>query len=272
MSESLAHELFVINLSPTHIQKVVTNNNASANSKFESAQDITNLVGGYSMAFKSFPIALSYFAQYTQIQEFGFTELTSLSSDLRSTSVSRGKVSRLTAGISISGHANYDSYTLGYNLKLRPITLFNKNTSNVTSYIRGETVPTDYRVEESKSEINFTDSQQNSMSIGHAFREGIHEFITDSQFVEKQAHSKSYQFSQSFGYRMSAKSGHQFLCGINHGLGGDVTYFGQNIYTSAGYSWDTRANRTTFGLFYHRSNFDQEITSAGITFGSEFSY
>lgn len=272
MSESLAHELFVMNLSPSHIQKVMTNNTATANSSFESSLDITNLVGGYSMAFKSFPIALSYFAQFTQIQEFGFNQLTSLAGDLRTSSVSRGKINRLTAGISVSGHTDFDSYTLGYNLKVRPLTLLNKNSTNVTSYIRGENAPTDYRVEESKSEINFTDTQQNAMSIGHAFRTGIHEFLTDSQFVEKLAQSNSYQFSQSFGYRMSTKSGHQFLCGLNHGFGGDVTYFGQNIYTSVGYSWNNRANRSTFGLFYHRSNFDQEITSAGLSFGSEFTY
>jgi hypothetical protein len=272
MSESLAHEIFVINLTPTRLQTLRSVEEATFRENYEATQDKNVINGGYSMAFKSFPLALSFFAQFTQIKEFGFKDFTSLNSDLRNNSVNRGELSRLSSGFSVSGHTRFENYTFGYNLKMRPLVLLSYNKLKTTSYIRGESAPTDYRVSESESSVGFADEDQNSMLLGHSFRAGEHEFITDTILTEKTVENHDYKISQSFGYRLSDNSGHQFLTGLSHRLDRDIKYLGQDLYVSVGYSWNNRANRTTFGLYYYRSDLINKVSAAGITFGSEFNY
>ncbi len=272
VSESLAHEIFIINLAPTRIKNVFNNNSVNSLFANESNREGNKILLGYSMAFRKYAFALSYFVQYTEIQEFGFAEFTDLTSALRTTSITKGNYSSLAAGLSVSGHSQFEDYTLGYNLKLRPAVLYKKNKAEIKSYIRGESLPSDYRVSEQNSEISGVDVIGTTLIIGHAFRSSEHEFITDSQFIEKGSQSYGYDLYQSFGYRFSSSSGHQFLCGLNHGIGGDTKYLGQNFYVSSGYSWLNRINRTTIGLYFYRSKINQEVTAAGLTFGSEFSY
>lgn len=272
MSDSLAHEIFVINLTPTRLQTLRSSEEATFRENYEATQDKNVINGGYSMAFKSFPLALSFFGQFTQIKEFGFRDFTSLNSDLRNNSVNRGELSRLAAGFSVSGHTRFEAYTLGYNIKMRPFTLLTYNKLKTTSYIRGETLPTDYRVSESESHVNYTDEDATTMLIGHSFRAGDHEFITDTILTEKTVEDRAYKISQSFGYRMTDSSGHQFLTGLSHRIDRDVKYLGQDLYASVGYSWNNRANRTTFGLYYYKSDLNNKISAAGISFGSEFNY
>ena len=272
VSESLVHEIFLINLAPTRIKNIVTSNTLNSTLINELNREGNKILLGYSMAFRSTPFALSYFAQYSEIQEFGFAEYSDLSSALRSTAITKGSYTSLAAGISVSGNNKFKDYTLGYNLKLRPASLYKKNKSIVKSYIRGEVLPSDYRVSELDSEISEVDLAGTALIIGHSFKTGEHEFITDSQFIERSGVFNSFDLFQSFGYRLSSASGHQFLCGLNHGIGGNTKYFGQNLYVSSGYSWLNRTNRTTLGFYFYRAKIDQEISAAGLTFGSEFSY
>ena len=272
ISESLIHEIFLINLAPTRIKNIVFDNTASTTSRSESNREGNKILVGYSMAFRKVPFALSYFAQYTEIQEFGYTEFSDLASTLRSTSINKGSFSSLAAGVSVSGHSKFESYTLGYNLKIKPGVLYRKNKSEITSYTRGRTIPSDYEVNVSESEVSETGVLGTALVIGHDFRSGEHEFITDTVFSEKSNLSNSYEISQSFGYRFSSGSGHQFLCGLTHALGGDIKYIGQKVYVSTGYSWINKINRSTVGLYYYSSKVDELINAAGLTFGSEFLY
>lgn len=272
VSESLVHEIFLINLAPSRIKNIVTSNTSSASSVNESNREGNKILVGYSMAFRNVPFALSYFSQYSEIQEFGFVEYAELATDLRRTSITKGSYTSLAAGLSVSGYSHFDSYTLGYNLKLRPAVLYTKNKSEIKNYIRGETAAGDYRVSVEESQMTSVDLIGTSMIIGHSFRVGEHEFITDSVLAERNKQSNSYELSQSFGYRFYSSSGHQFLCGLSHGLGGDVSYFGQHLYLSTGYSWINKINRSTVGLYFYRSKIDEEVDAAGLTFGSEFSY
>lgn len=272
ISESLVHEIFMINLAPSRLKNVVTINNNNTLTVNESNREGNRILLGYSMAFRNIPFALSYFAQYSEVQEFGFSEFTDFNSTHRSTSILKGSFTSFAAGISVSGHSRFDAYTLGYNLKLKPAVFYKKNKAEIKSYIRGETVASDYRVATADAEMNSVDLVGSAMIVGHAFRSGEHEFITDSQFIENSKQANSYDLSQSFGYRFNSDSGHQFLCGFNHGLGGDVRYLGQRFYVSTGYSWINKINRTTLGLYFYRSKVDEEVNAAGLTFGSEFSY
>lgn len=272
VSESLVHEIFLINLAPSRIKNIITSNSNNTTSVNESNREGNKILLGYSMAFRKVPFALSYFAQYSEVQEFGFAEYSELTTDLRRTSITKGSYTSLAAGLSVSGFTQFDSYTLGYNLKLRPAVLYTKNKAEVKNYIRGETAAGDYRVSVEESQMTSVDLIGTAMIIGHSFRMGEHEFITDSLLAEKSRQSNSYELSQSFGYRFSSGSGHQYLCGLSHGLGGDVSYFGQRLYLSTGYSWINKINRSTVGLYFYRSKIDEEVDAAGLTFGSEFSY
>ena len=272
VSESLVHEIFLINLTPSRIKNIETSNTGNSTSINESNREGNKILLGYSMAFRKLPFALSYFAQYSEIQEFGFIEYSELTTDLRKTSIIKGSYTSLAAGLSVSGFAHFDSYTLGYNLKLRPAVLYTKNKAEIKNYIRGETAASDYRVSVEESQLSSVDLIGTAMIIGHSFRVGEHEFITDTLLAEKNKQSNSYELSQSFGYRFYSGSGHQYLCGLSHGLGGDVSYFGQRLYLSTGYSWVNKINRSTVGLYFYRSKVDEEVDAAGLTFGSEFSY
>ncbi len=272
VSESLVHEIFLINLAPSRIKNVVTISTSVAAASTETNREGNVILLGYSMAFKKTGFALSYFVQYSEIQEFGFTEYAEIITDLRRTTISKGSYTSLAAGISISGYNQFESYTLGYNLKLRPTILFTKNKAELKNYIRGESVPSDYRVEIKESQMSSVDLVGTSIIIGHSFRTGEHEFITDTELAEKSRYPNSFELDQSFGYRLSSGSGHQYLCGLSHGLGGDIKFFGQKIYVSTGYSWINKINRSTVGLYFYRSKLEEEVNAAGLTFGSEFSF
>lgn len=272
VSESLVHEIFLINLAPSRIKNIVTLNTSSATFVNESNREGNKILIGYSMAFRKVPFALSYFAQYSEIQEFGFAEYSDLTTDLRKTSFSKGSYTSIAAGLSVSGFAQFEHYTLGYNLKLRPAVFYTKNKVEIKNYIRGETAPGDYRVSAEESQMTSVDLIGTAMIIGHSFKTGEHEFITDTLLAEKNKQANSYELSQSFGYRFSSGSGHQYLCGLSHGIGGDVSSFGQRIYLSTGYSWINKINRSTFGMYFYRSRIEEEVDAAGLTFGSEFSY
>lgn len=271
-SESLVHEIFLINLAPSRIKNVITINNISATSTNESNREGNKILVGYSMAFRKVPFALSYFAQYSEIQEFGFAEYSEIATDLRKTSISKGRYTSVAAGISVSGFAQFDSYALGYNLKLRPAILYTKNKAEIKNYIRGETAASDYRESVEESQMTSVDLIGTAIIIGHSFRAGEHEFITDTLLAEKNKQSNSYELSQSFGYRLNSGSGHQYLCGLSHGMGGDISYFGQRLYLSTGYSWINKINRSTVGVYFYRSRIEEKVDAAGLTFGSEFSY
>lgn len=272
VSESLVHEIFLINLAPSRIKNIVTSFTDTATAITESNREGNKILLGYSMAFRKLAFALSYFVQYSEIQEFGFAEYTETTTDLRKTSITKGSYTNLAAGLSVSGYTQFNTYTLGYNLKLHPAVLYTKNKAEIKNYIRGESAASDYRVAVEESQMASVDLVGTSMIIGHSFRSGEHEFITDTLLAEKNKHPNSYELSQSFGYRLNSGSGHQFLCGLNHGIGGDVRYFGQNLYLSTGYSWINKINRSTVGLYFYRSKIGAEVDAAGLTFGSEFSY
>jgi hypothetical protein len=112
----------------------------------------------------------------------------------------------------------------------------------------------------------------NSFILGHGFKNGDHEFLTDSILYEDFDLTYRFKLVQTFGYRMTSESGHQFMCGVNHLINPEVKYFGQSAYYSAGYSWLTRSLRSAIGVYYYSSRLGQEISALGLTFGSEFSY
>lgn len=270
---ALVHEFFISNSLPTTAQIVANFNDSNLLGRMESNMNISKYKFGYSMAFKNVPFALSYFGEYHQQEINGFSELVSLVSDLRSTQNSRTELKYLGLGISVSGHtATPSGYTLGYQLITRQILVYRKDIKISTSYIHGASSPTDYQKIESRYENESSVSNGSAVVVGHGFVSGDHEFITDSQFIERSDLNYSFNMTQTFGYRMNSKAGNQFLAGFSHQLGPEVKYFGQSAYYSVGFSWLKNTLRSVFGAYAYSSRIGQDVFAAGLTFGSEFNY
>ncbi len=272
VGDALVHEIFIVNTSPSQLKIAIHLNINDSDINFEETRNQNQFIFGYSMAFKEIPFALSYFGQYSQIDGTSFSELTSLTSNLRSTSSTKLDYKSLGAGVSASGHTAFGNYTLGYNYRSRQLILFKKDQETVVSYIHGATSVTSYQKIESSNSNSHKAPNGAFFVIGHGFVSGDHEFTTDSQFQENDELNNTFKMIQTFGYKMNSKSGHQFLVGINHQLGSEVSYFGQSTYYSVGYSWLKNSLRSVLGGYVYTSRISQDVFAAGLSFGSEFNY
>lgn len=270
----LVHEIFFYSTTPSKLNYITKTTTAEFSNSTETQSDNNQINFGYSMAFQTIPFALSYFAEYLQFKSFSFAESNSNTSILKSTTASKSELTSFGLGVSASGHFTIDNYTFGANFKSRRLTIYKKRTGSGTIYSYGAAGATDY-----KKELLETDSANtmptffgNSIIIGHGFKIGDHEFLTDTNLDEESELNYRFRATQTFGYRMNSDFGHQFLCGISHLINSDIRYFGQSAYYSTGYSWLTRTQRSTIGLYYYSSRLEQEISAVGLTFGSEFNY
>jgi len=269
----LVHEIFLSTLAPSKATVVGDNETTTEKTHSEIQLDSTAIRFGYSMAFRSIPFALSYFAEFYQNKNFGVLNTTFFNSAARSVTQLNFERTSISGGISASGHINYQNYTLGFMYKTRPLNLLNKNKGTATSYLyTGNPAPNDYIVTQGNVESENSPLSAQQIIIGHSFKVGDHEFLTDSDLVEENDLTYRFKLTQSFGYRMMSSSGHQFLCGISHLINSEIKYFGQSAYYSAGYSWLTRTLRSAIGLYYYTSRLDQDVSAVGLTFGSEFNY
>ncbi len=275
VGDNLVHELFILNLSPANLKFVSATTSSDSTVNSESNYDVNQFLAGYSMAFRNFPMALSYFGEYSQLKTFGFSDTTSLTGTSRSTSATRTDYRSLGLGVSVSGHntfGNTAGYTLGYHFRSRQFRIYNKNEGSIKTYTHGSPTASDYNVSEVESSNSSIETLGSLLTIGHGFKVGSHEFLTDSQFQENSQLGYKYSMTQTFGYRMNSSMGHQLLLGLNHRVGPEIKYFGQSAYYSVGYSWLTRALRSGVGAYIYSSRLDQEVFMAGLTFGSEFAY
>lgn len=264
--QSLVHEFFFQTFFSGALEVEMTAPNTVTNLN-------TNILRqrfGYSMAFKSIPLALQFLGRYSDSQATGFSEFIDTSSNIVTSSHLQSENKYLGTSLGISTHMVQGSYTLGVNFLTRSVKLFEEKNGLKRSFVNNNGTST---IEEREGVFAQAFETGYQLSIGHGFKVGKHEFLTDSNLVETTALSHTYDFTQSFGYRLSGASGHQFLCGLNHMLGPDITYFGQALHTTAGYSWLTRALRSTFGLYYASRELSNQTTRIfGVTFGSEFQY
>lgn len=272
VGDALVHEIFFSTLMPSKINAISIQESATERLVSEAQIDSSAITFGYSMAFRKIPFALSYFGNFLQMKTSGFNDYTSLTSTKSSTTQIKSELTSLEVGISASTHINFDQYTFGANLRTRKVKLYKSTKGSGTVYLYDQTAPTNY----TKTEFSYTPNDVigngYTAQIGHSFKVGDHEFLTDSILSESPDLDNSFSLVQTFGYRMTSKLGHQFLCGVNHLIDPKIKYFGQSAYYSAGYSWLTRAMRSAIGIYYYSSRLDQEISAMGLSFGSEFNY
>ncbi|UXR64134.1 hypothetical protein EZJ49_13790 [Bdellovibrio bacteriovorus] len=268
VGDSLIHEFFVANT----LQGLFAWQSNQGENSFDAEANINRMVSGYSMAFKSIPFAIQFLARYSEVKTFGVNESAYPSQDIYVVSRTKSEYKNLNVALGLSTHFQFDHYTLGVNFNSRGWSLYNHNKGSAKVFTHGSPNPGDFTVTEDDSARSTVTNEEGKLLVGHGFKVGHHEFLTDSVFVEESGSLNSYTFSQSFGYRYGASDGHQLLCGLSHRFGADVDYFGQNFNTSVGYSWKTRALRSAIGFYYGRENTTIESSTVGVVFGSEYEY
>ncbi len=288
-SRSSGSEFSSLNLTPTYLSSVISGSalvheffflslgsgpmQSETKSGFTTTKMDLNLTQarfGYSMAFKSVPLAMQFLGRYSQQKNLGFSESINSATNTTTSSHIENESRYLGASLGVSGHARFDGYSIGFNFLSRSLELYKKSSGTTRTFTSTGGA---LSVQDFDSTAPQPAEAGHLFSIGHEFKSGDHQFLTDTVFSENADLNNAYTLTQSFGYKMNSKAGHQFLCGINHRLGSEIKYFGQSLYSSVGYSWLTRALRSTFGLYHSNSRInDQTSTSYGLTFGSEFQY
>jgi hypothetical protein len=267
VGDALVHELFLA----TTLQGQFNWQSSASGSVFDSELNLNRVITGYSMAFKSIPLALQVLGRYSEAKSFGVGEFSDPVNNINSVSKVKTEFKDFNVALGVSTHFRFEHYTLGVNFNTRGWSLHNTNEGTTKTFIHGP-LPTDYTVTESNTGRASVSNEEGKLSIGHGFKVGNHEFLTDSLFLESSSSLNSYDFLQTFGYRYGLSDGHQVLCGIGHLFGADVKYIGQSFNASVGYSWATRLLRSAVGLYYSRVNTTMDASTAGVIFGGEYEY
>lgn len=267
VGDALVHEFFLATTLQGQFNWVVT----TPDNKFDSDLNLNRVVAGYSMAFKSIPLALQVLGRYSEANSYGVAEFSDPGNNTYSVSKVKTEFRNLNVALGISTHFTFDHYTFGVNFNTRGLRLYNKDEGTTKTFTHGP-LPTDWVVTETDQGRASVSNEEGKLTIGNGFKVGNHEFLTDSLFVEDSNKLDSYDFIQTFGYRYGVADGHQLLCGAGHNFGSDVKYFGQSYNASVGYSWRTRQLRSAVGLYYSRTSTTIETSTAGVIFGSEYEY
>lgn len=265
--DSFVHEFFIANITDADLNSEFSN----AGNLMQSRYRFRNVAAGYSFAFPGFPIGFQTLLYNTTT--YGVASIDNTDGTLRTMGNIRMDTSQVYAGIGISTILQFDSYSMGVNFRSRAAKIYAKDNSTYKVFLYDPTGPS-FSASEGKPTGFSPTSNGNTIIVGHGFRSGAHEFLTDSSFVESPFLDQSYSWRQSYGYRLGIRETHQFLVGLNHLISDKVRYFGQDAYVSVGYSWKTRTYRSGFGLFYwnDRVTQNQNTSIYGLTFSSELSY
>lgn len=263
--ESYAHEFYVKN----SIDWNILLESRDANALFLIDYRVREAQIGYSFAFPGFPMGFQIEATHESSYGNGKMDYSYGTKRTIQTNKIDSSVLYLRAGLSTI--LQYEGYGLGFNFKTRNVKLSEKENSNYTNYVY-DSGPNTFTNEAGNIDFGFIGPVGHTLEIGHGFTSGIHQFITDTQMQESRALGHSYEWRQSYGYRLGVDEDHQFLCGLNHLINDKISYFGQDAYYSIGYSWKTRTNRSGIGAFFLNKKLTENTSVYGLTFSSEFLY
>lgn len=160
-------------------------------------------------------------------------------------------------------HKLGEHYRFGYKYE-SPGVRFYKKTDQAGSYYYYDKTNNLFSTGSPQGTTENNNFNTQILTIGHSFTWGDHEMLTDSRFTEDPQEKNEYTFFQTFGYKVSFSNKMQFMCGLSHEFETRANYF------SSGYSWVTNTMRSTISAYY--ANQKDEMQSAGLTFGSEFTY
>lgn len=155
------------------------------------------------------------------------------------------------------------NYRFGYKYESTGLNVF-KKTDQVGTYYYYDKTNNLFSAGTTQGATENDSFNTQIITIGHSFSAGDHEFLTDSRFSEKSDIRNSFNFFQTFGYKVNFANQMQFMCGASHEFDSKANYF------SAGYSWKTNTVRSIISAYYAEDK--TTMQSAGFTFGSEFIY
>jgi hypothetical protein len=159
-------------------------------------------------------------------------------------------------------------YRFGYKYESPGLNFYKKSDRGGSYYIYNKTDNT-FTTGQTQGSLTETNLNSQVITIGHSFIVNDHEFLTDSRFLEQQGSKNSYDFYQTFGYKINFSNKMQYMCGFSQKFSDSPEAFDSN-YFSTGFSWQTSSLRSTLSGYYADGKDDTQ--SAGITFGSEFTY
>lgn len=265
--ENFVHEFSLANQLSVDSRSVVNIPNGSKTVYMKVDQYLL----AYSMAFRDFPFG---FQVGLRMNEQG-TQINQVQEDANAANGVNINMSRRIADLYVGFggiHQLGNNYRFGYKYESRGKNIYNKLESDGFYYSYN------------KIGLNFSSGKVNgpvsietaatgqNVTIGHSFAWDGHEFLTDSGFMEDKALENKYFFIQSFGYKVNYTNKIQFMCGLSHRFSSEISDLAESNYYSSGFSWVTNTMRSSVSAYYSHERQDNDIKSAGITFGSEFNY
>lgn len=225
----------------------------------------------YSMAFRDFPFGFQTGLRINE-QNYQINQVTENTSFATGVNIN---MSRRIADLFVAFggiHQLGNNYRLGYKYESRGKNIYNKLESD-GFYYSYDKIGNNFFSGKTNGPLEVGSSTTGqSVVIGHSFTWNDHEFLTDSRFLEGETLNNKYTFSQSFGYKVNYSNKIQFMCGIAHRFKSELSDLAESNYYSTGFSWMTHTMRSSISAYYSQEKNLSDIQSAGITFGSEFSY
>lgn len=256
--ETYVHEFSLANKlsADARSRKPVTNGSQTTHARTEQY----NLA--YSFAFRNFPFG---FQLGLRIHEQNFNINYATNDGNIATGADWDIAQRVGHLFAAFGgiHQLGDHYRFGYKYESPGLKVYQKKDQDGSYYIYDKSNNT-FTTGTSQGSLEGDNFNAQSVTLGHSFFAGDHEFLTDSRFQENSNKKNTYIFSQTFGYKLNFSNKMQFMCGTAHDFESNANYF------STGYSWTTNALRSTISGYYAKD--EGETESAGFTFGSEFIY
>lgn len=263
--DGFAHEFFLTNTTSVDAQVLKT---ALTGAETHFNIRLQDYLAGYTFAFHALPFGFQINLRYRDNQTSGFSEFQSSSGAETSDIQSANRQIDLVH--SIGGNHQFGDYRFGYKYTTRGLAIYKKKEGREKKYSYSQTLN-----QYTKTESDFLIEQgavAETILIGHSFKINDHEFLTDTKLEELADLTHAYNWSQTFGYKLSSTAGYQYMCGVSHLINKDVKYFGQSMYISTGFSWQARSSRTAIGIYYDADKLKYDTQIYGLTFSSEFIY
>lgn len=225
----------------------------------------------YSMAFRNLPIGFQVGLRMNELNN----QINQITEDAASANGLSLNMSRRNADLFLAFggiHQLGNNYRFGYKYESRGKNIYRKTEFDGFYYVYDKTNNLFFSGKPGNPNETTSLATGQSITIGHSFIWNDHEFLTDSRFTEDSTLNSTYSFSQSFGYKVNYTNKIQFMCGILHQFESEMSDLAESNYYSSGFSWVTNALRSSLSVYYSRVKNEADVQSAGITFGSEFSY
>ncbi len=262
--ENFVHEFFLANVSSFNFRSVqdLPTGKTDLNFKFDS------YYMGYTFGFHQLPVGFQVMGRYSEAQMMGDYEYNGVGASANGTLRSSSK--RFEALLGIGAIHDFGKYRFGYRYISRGFHLLDQQ-DGLTKIFTYSSVGNTYSKSELPGSIS-TEKIGEILWIGHSFRSGDHEFLTDTKFEELGDLSHTYNWTQTFGYQVRFDSGYRIMTGVGHMIHKDITYFGQSAYYSVGFSWIKNTYRSAVGLYHIAQKINDDTRVVGVTFNSEFIY